>query len=433
MLRLKVLAILLFVIGGILSASSQTVPSSGDLVFKIPGLYGQSGLLLPNSFHQAHFNSSFQENFSPLNSELGTELTRLPLASPASGFVYTFDKALGVWNQTTQSFGPILSERSETIGRRKLFLGFGYQYFGFSTLDGIDLHKLPAVFAHNETPPAPTYEQDYITTLNDLDLTIHQFTFFATYGVTNRLDVSVAIPFEQTNLTVTSAAHIVRIAPPDPVFGQAHYFDANDKQNSINKTFLSSGSASGIGDVVFRAKYNAWRGERSGVAVGMDVRTPTGDEMNLLGSGAPGVRPFVAYSYRARISPHANFGFEWNGRSVLAGNAVTQQKGKLPNNVYYSGGVDVGVNKHLSAAFDLIGLVSINSDKITRGTYTGADGSTAATFETSRGNVPITSGSVGLKVNPWKNLLVNGNVLIKLDDGGLRAPVVPYVGISYTF
>jgi hypothetical protein len=403
------------------------------MVFTIPGLYGPKGLTLPNPFHSAHFNSSFQENFTPLNSELGTALTRLPLASPASGFVYTFDKSLGVWNQSNQSFGPILSERSETIGRHKLFVGFGYQYFGFSTLDGVDLHKLPAVFGHSETAPMPAYEADYITTVNDIDLTINQFTVFATFGITNRLDVSVAIPFEQTNLNVTSKAHIVRIAPPDPVFGQAHYFDAANPQNSLDKAFASSDSASGIGDVIFRGKFNALKRERAGLAVGLDVRVPSGDEMNFLGSGATGIRPFAAFSYRARVSPHINAGYEWNGDSVLAGNVLTGTKGKLPNAFLYGAGVDVGINKRATAIFDIIGQVTLDTEQIAVSTFTASNGSQAPTFTVSKGNVGITSASVGMKVNPWRNLLLNGNLLIKLNEGGLRAAVVPYAGVSYTF
>ncbi len=425
--------VILSVLIAVSTAAAQTVPNNGDMVYTIPGLYGPNGLTLPNPFHSAHFNSSFQENFSPLNSELATALTRLPLASPASGFVYTFDKSLGVWNQSNQSFGPILSERSETIGRHKLFVAFGYQYFGFSTLDGADLHNLPAVFGHTATAASPDYEKDYITTVNNIDFTVNQFTFFGTFGITNRLDVSVAIPFEQTSLNVTSKAHINRIAAPSPIFGQFHYFDAADPQNSLDKTFSASNSASGIGDVIFRGKYNAWKGERAGLAVGLDVRVPSGDELNLLGSGATGVRPFAAFSYRARVSPHINAGYEWNGDSILAGNVLTGTKGKLPNAFLYGAGVDVGINKRASAVFDIIGQVTINTEQIALSTYTAANGAQAPTFTITNGNVPITSASLGAKVNPWKNLLLSGNMLIKLNDAGLRATIVPYGSVSYTF
>ncbi len=47
------------------------------------------------------------------------------------------------------------------------------------------------------------------------------------------------------------------------------------------------------------------------------------------------------------------------------------------------------------------------------------------------GGYNVNNFAVGVKANPWRNLLVLGNLTIKLDDGGLRAPVVPLVGVSY--
>jgi hypothetical protein len=41
--------------------------------------------------------------------------------------------------------------------------------------------------------------------------------------------------------------------------------------------------------------------------------------------------------------------------------------------------------------------------------------------------------SLGLKVNPVGHLLVSLNTLVKLNNGGVRARVVPLVGLSYSF
>lgn len=58
--------------------------------------------------------------------------------------------------------------------------------------------------------------------------------------------------------------------------------------------------------------------------MGVDARLPTGDEYNFLGAGSVGARPFFALPYRlGNFSPHANFGYHWNGNSVLAGNFQT--------------------------------------------------------------------------------------------------------------
>jgi hypothetical protein len=51
----------------------------------------------------------------------------------------------------------------------------------------------------------------------------------------------------------------------------------------------------------------------------------------------------------------------------------------------------------------------------------------------STGSYNRTDGSVGLKFKPVRNLIVTGNLLVKLDQGGLRARTVVLGGISYTF
>src|SRR5882757_11322310 len=55
-----------------------------SLACAIPNLYGPYGLVLPIADRSSHFLASYQENFMALNSEIATQLTLLPLASPAS-------------------------------------------------------------------------------------------------------------------------------------------------------------------------------------------------------------------------------------------------------------------------------------------------------------------------------------------------------------
>jgi hypothetical protein len=97
---------------------------SNKLICLIPQIYGADGLTLPNPFHSAHFDSDFESSFTPLNAAIGTQLTALPIASPASGFTFSFDRSLGVFTRSTESYGPVLTERAETIGRHKLFIAF---------------------------------------------------------------------------------------------------------------------------------------------------------------------------------------------------------------------------------------------------------------------------------------------------------------------
>jgi len=101
-------------------------------------------------------------------------------------------------------------------------------------------------------------------------------------------------------------------------------------------SYSSSGTSSGLGDVLVRAKGSILRTENVSVALGLDVRLPTGDAADFLGSGSYGFKPFVAVSLRNhRIAPHVNVGYQWNGDSILAGDVRTGQKARLPRQLSY--------------------------------------------------------------------------------------------------
>ena len=167
--------------------------SSSKLISLFPNLYGPTGIVLPNTEHAAHFTSAFQSNFSPLVGSIVNQLTSIPIPSPASGFLYSFDSSLGVYTRSGQSFGPIFAERAETIGKNKFLAGVSYQHFNFDRLDGLSIKKIPALFQHQ---PATNieFQKDVITTENAFDIQVGQTVAYFTYGLSDRLDVSVALP-----------------------------------------------------------------------------------------------------------------------------------------------------------------------------------------------------------------------------------------------
>jgi len=411
-------------------AGAQT--ATPKLASGISKLFGPDGLTLANPDHLAHFDSDFQANFGPFNSAIGSQLTSLPLPSPASGFTYTFDSTLGVYTRSAQSYGPLLAERAETIGKEKFFAGFSFQHFRFGTLDGIDLRNFASVFRHIQSTPDPIIKEDVITTKTFVDTQIDQSTAFFTYGLSDRIDVSVALPFVNAKLAVDSTATIQRIGTFDNP--KIHFFlDANGNITD-HKQFSYSGNASGLGDVLVRVKGTAWKTAPAWLAVGLDVRLPTGDAYNFLGSGAAGLKPWVAVSGRSkRITPHVNVGYQWNGSSPLAGDVFTGTVGHLPNELTYALGFDAGVNKRFSFAADLLGQEVFHSQAVKPITFTAANGAKFADNIFVRENSSVTNGSAGFKVNPVGTLLVSFNVLFQMNDAGLRSRVVPLVGFSYTF
>jgi len=192
-------------------------------------------------------------------------------------------------------------------------------------------------------------------------------------------------------------------------------------------------------------KGTAWKGERAALALGVDVRVPTGDQLNFTGAGAAGVKPFVAWSFRSRVSPHVIVGYESNGSSVIAGDLSTGSKDKLPGQLTYSAGADFWLTKWLTTAVDLVGQAIFQGQRISVSTThdLGACDSLSCQnpmspkpyfdLTPSTGTLNITNASIGLKIRPTSTLLITGNVLVKLNEAGLRANVVPLVGISYTF
>ncbi len=429
-----------------------------NLFCMTPNLYGsslnrfanppewQDGITLSSTVpqHFAHFTGSSIQSFTALDTAVSTQLSLLPLVTPAAGVAFVFSG--GVVTQATSGFGPILGERGETVGRHHLHLALTYQHFAFDELDGVSLDHVPTVYHHflipGVNPDTSRWENDVIAADNRVDLKVNQWTATATFGLTNRIDVSAAIPILNVTMGVSSNALIVR-APgsiadcaanfPTIPGGQCHSFlGANPDQ----KTYFSSGSAHGIGDVVLRVKGNVLKREHAAVALGADLRLATGDETNLLGSGATGFRPFIAMSYRGRVTPHINLGYEWNGSSILAGQVQAGGQltsSRLPDQLFYIAGADVGITRKLGGAVDLIGQRVIGASRIFPGTFTTTGGIDLANINEGRESYQMNNMSVGVKYAPRMRLILTANVMFRVDNAGLRAKAVPLVGASYTF
>ncbi len=71
-----------------------------------------------------------------LNGSIATALSVLPLASPASGVITKTDPVTGAELPSSISLGPIFTERAETIGKHKLYIGVSSQNFHFTSLNG---------------------------------------------------------------------------------------------------------------------------------------------------------------------------------------------------------------------------------------------------------------------------------------------------------
>lgn len=438
----RVLLVFALLLASPLPARAQA-PITTTLATLIQDVFGPNGLVvnsearLPDgSTHSAHFNSAFQSNFSQFNIALASQLTSVPLPSPASGFTYRFDPATGTFVRSTQSYGPILADRAETIGRGKVSFGYNYQYLSFDSIEGVDLRRIPALFTHDDFQLGGG-RSDVVTTRNEIEASVAQFTGLLTYGVTDRVDIAVAIPVIQTRLRILSNARIERIGTAgNPA---VHFFHDDNAPGGFGnqRQFFAEGTAAGLGDIVVRLKGTALREGHRGFAFGVDVRVPSGDEEDLLGSGAAGVRPFgvVSFTYRA-LSPHVNLAYQWNGRSVLAGDVTSGRKVDLPDRFLYVVGADIGLGERLSLAVDFLGERIIDSPRLVRRSFTAVGAAGSFTFDDiafEQASFSVASAAAGVKLKVADKLLANFNLRFRVGQAGLSDRVAPLVGLEYVF
>jgi hypothetical protein len=410
-----------------------------------------------------HFQGSWQNIFSAFNAALASELTALPLPSPASGFTYSFDPVSGAVTRSTQSFGPIFAERAETIGARKFTIGFNYQYFNFDNFHDFDLTDIPSVFEHDGSEQAVGGLVDIVSSVTRIETKVNQLSFFFTYGFSDRFDVAVAVPLLDVSLSGTGAAILHRVGSfPN---ASVHFFPEEGVPDPSTRTgpgnlsspFFGdddsfgpvSGSASGIGDIILRAKGNVLKSGSTGLALGLDLRLPTGDEMELLGSGATGIKPFAALSFSGKVSPHVNVAYQWNGESTLAatrefgpnGALLSEtEKGDLPDQLFYAVGLDAGVHPSFTIVFDFLGRTVLDGTQPVPTDFPAVTqnvpaspfvGQTFPDFNIETNSTfSVFSAAAGLKARLGQSLLFTFNVLFKLNDNGLRDKFTPLFGLE---
>ena len=278
---------------------------------------------------------------------------------------------------------------------------------------------------------------DVVGTMNTIVASVSQFSGAVTYGVTDRIDISLAMPVVNTRLSLLSNATIYRVGTGQDT--SIHYFldPTAIGDHGSSKQFFVDQSASGLGDMVVRAKATLLRENSRALAAGVDARLPTGDEQNLLGAGAAGLRPFAAFSAAfGAFAPHANVGYQWNGKSVLAGDVYANVKGDLPDQFIYALGSDLSVNPHFSVVFDLLGQRVIDSPRLRTGTFvaTGPNGSaTLPDIHFDQTSYWTSQAAIGFKANIATRVLLDFNLRFGITDAGLVDRVAPLMGVEWSF
>ena len=397
----------------------------------------------PDPFsHAAHFVSqpNAQETLRQLNRGIAAQLSTFPLGSSSSGFTYDFDPELGVFNRSTETFGPVFAERALTAGKGKFSFGVNHLAATYDEFEGQNLgegdiklyltHQDLAAPGHLDT--ATWFEGDIIESALTIDLENQTTVLYANYGVTDRFDIGVAVPYVRLDMSARIDATIERLATaPDPF--EVHLFPDGA---GLTQSFFESGSAEGIGDMVVRGKYNFYRGASVNAAVATDLRLPTGDTDDLLGSGATQVKLYGIVGYAGkRFSPRASWGYTFSSGGA-------DFMGELPDEISYTAGFDAGLHSRVTLTADFVGRTLLDADRLVlqEETFEAVTRTDSTVHTTTRltptivtGNLNVLLGSVGLKINPAGRLLLVGNVLLAIGEGGLQDEVTPVFGLEYSF
>lgn len=393
---------------------------------------------VPNTeVHGDHFIPSESETNGAVldffNSSIGTLIASFPLSSTVSSETFRFVD--GVPTQTSSSFGPIFAERAQTIGRGRLNGGVNYSRLNFSNIRGVELDNVQMTLVHQNSDfpgcdgifggdcsihGVPQFENDVINLTLDLDIDVEIFAFFATFGVTDWLDLSVALPVINFDMRGSSLATVAVSTGSQAL----HFFGGTEDDPVLEAASRSDFETTGIGDVAGRLKARVVRGENWDLGVLGEVRAPTGREEDFLGSGDWNAKGLVIMSGNfSEFSPHANVGFEYRGADFDE------------NQLLVVAGFDQRLSNWATLAVDLLGAFEVEETQISFPEPVSFE----APFERQVRliNIPdrrddIIDGSIGFKFRTSGGVIVVANVLVPLNNGGIRTTPIPTFGLEYT-
>ena len=332
-----------------------------------------------------------------ISNALLIELAALPISTSAGGFTYLFNSELGTRERASSSFGTFFVERALTSGRNQMSLGATFRYSEFDSLDGNDLRSGTFVTTATQFRDEPRpFDVETVT----LRLKTRTVTGFANYGVSDRVDIGVALPIVSMEL---SGERI------------------NTYRGQTIPQAAATATTTGVADMAITARAHLFGGRASGVTAGAEVRLPTGREEDLLGTGKTALRVLGIGSVEgSRAALHVNGGYSWGGISREAN---------------YSAAVTVTASERFTLVGEFLGrwvegLGRIGQVTAPHPSSVGVD--TIRLLPTTTG---VTTGMAvaGFKWNVADRWLLNANVLLPLTDRGLRARMVPAIALDYSF
>ncbi|MEO8257917.1 MAG: hypothetical protein ABI868_11280 [Acidobacteriota bacterium] len=326
------------------------------------------------------------------------ELTTLPLNSSSAAFTYQPNAALGTIQQGSESFGPFFTERSLTAGRRRGSIGMTVQTVRYTHLDQLDLRDGSFLVAANQFRDEP---QPFDVETLRLALGSTTVTFAGNLGVTDRLDIGVAVPVVRLTLEGSRVN----------TYRGARLLQATAFATTI-----------GLADMAVRAKFRLTSPQSpTALAVIGELRLPTGRTEDLLGEGSASGGGLLTASWQVgRISLDLNGG--------ASGSEVRKES-------RYGAAASFSPSPRLTLVGELAGrrignLGPLTPSRVTHPTIVGVDTLRLVVGPGSTSTAAIVAGA---KWNVFGTWLLAGNVSIPATQRGLRSRFVTTVGLDYAF
>ncbi len=362
-----------------------------------------------------------------LTNAIGVSIANIPLSAASGGAIWG-RSARGLPVRTATSSGPIFAERGQTLGRGRLLVATTFNRIDYRSLRGVPISDLVFTFTHQDTEGNglgdPSFESDVIEMRADLKVNVTTVTPVITYGLTDWIDLSVALPLVRSSMTGVSEAQIIPFSNPTP-----HHFGTG--QNPLLRaTTGASGSASGIGDVVIRAKAGLVSTPTGAFALLGDVRLATGKEEDFLGTGGTSFSVIgIGSLRRGAFSPHLNGGYIHRG-------------GKFQNDaILATVGFDHLMGRNATLAVDVITSWQMGDSKLAFPAPIAVNdliGNAVSVRVVRPTNIPdrrddlaLASFGAKLGIGAGVNLIVNS--LVPLRQNGLQPNVGWTLGFEYSF
>jgi hypothetical protein len=338
---------------------------------------------------------------------VGLEVSTAPIGSSAGGFTFTFDPVTRSFRRAAPSFGPMFGDRAITAGQGRAGMGVNFIHSTYDALDGIridDGSLRTVVFYGGSSAP---------TGAATLTITSDTVVMFANLSLNRWFDASLAAPWVTLRL---DGAHTI-----------------------AGQQAIGTATAQGLGDVALRGKIRLYEQRQGGVALGVDLRLPTGDPEAMLGAGV--TRTLVSGIWSGTLGPvvpHASFGYEFWSDPFRAFDPLQQapiDAGK--NGTLLQGGVEWAATNRLTVNGEFMQRTIRNGARLTYKAVPlpanpfGLTSASVASID-PRG-LDRASVAGGIKWNIAGTALLTANVLIPVTDAGLVDHLTPVFGLDWGF